>query len=333
MSPFNPGQPDSSLFYQADTLRPLGTLSNLLLAIEYARQVNQGILNPDTRIKISDIDRYNLPKIYSTYHTEAINELKHSGKITNGTISTDELVRIALQTNDLSASDYLYFLLGVNNVNDIPARLHLKTIEAPLPWSGLEIAWKPSLYHQTAKQRYNVLENMPEKEYRKLAVSNAQKLISNNDFFQKMQKSFENNGLGMLFTQEKKFYKLTPKGTPRELAALLGKVVDDSLLSPAISSHVKNLLEQDVSGPMMKQLFSKYGGTFDSRMGLLNGADFGIAKRRTGMRIQVAFFDDLPVAVWFQMSSNFMNEEFQQKLIWNASFYNFTKKRLQGKME
>lgn len=329
----NPEQPDSSIFYQADTLRPLGTLSNLLLAIEYARQVEQGMLNPDTRIKISDIDRYNLPKVYSTYHTEAINELKHSGKIKDGTISIEELARITLQTNDLAASDYLYFLLGVNHVNAIPEQLHLKTIQAPLPWSGLEIAWKPSLYHQTVDQRFNDLKNMPAEKYRKLAINNAEKLVSDNNFFQKMQKSFEDNGLGMLFTKEKKFYNLTTKGTPRELATLLQKVVGDSLLSPAISRHVKNLLEQDVSGPMLKQLFTEYGGTFDSRMGLLNGADFGIAKRRPGTRIQVAFFDDLPVAVWFHMSSDFMNEDFQQKLIWNASLYGFAQKRLQGKTE
>lgn len=326
-------KPDSGIYYEADTLRPMGDLSTLLLAIEYARQVNEGLINPGARVALSKVARFDIPKVYNTYHTEALAELKRKKKIKNGTVSIDDLVRSALQSNDLAASDYLYFRLGAKNVREIPKILHLKTIEAPLPWSGLAVLWKPSLYHQTAEQRFDSLKKMPAEKYRNDAIADAQKLETDDAFYHKIQKSFDDNGLDILFSQERKFYELTPKGSPREMAKVLEKIVSDSLINPAVSRHIRKLLEQDVSGPMLNKLFNEYGGTFDSRMGLLNGADFGIAKRRSGTRVQVVIFDDLPVAVWFHLSSDFMNEDLQQKLIWDTSFYNFTKKRLDGKMD
>lgn len=320
---YNVSKPDSGIYFQARTKRELGTLSTILLAIEYARQVQAGSINPDKRVSLKKMARLNLPKVYTTYHLAALKELKNDHKIKNGTISIHELVRIALQTNDLAASDYLYLLLGPKNVEKIPEQLHLKNIEAPLPWAGMEISWNPSLYHQSVKQRFTFLKSMPAAQYRKMAVENTKKLLTNDAYYQKVKKAFQHYGLHLLFSQEKKFYELTPKGSPLELAHLLGKIVQDSLISPTISEQIKKFMQWNVSGPMMKKLFISYGGTYDSRIGLLTGADYGTGIRRPGKHVQVICFNDLPLGVWFHISSDFMNESFQQKFIWNKGFYEY----------
>ncbi|MDZ7756370.1 hypothetical protein [Rhodohalobacter sp.] len=40
--------------------------------------------------------------------------------------------------------------------------------------------------------------------------------------------------------------------------------------------------------------------------------------------VQAVFFDRLPVGFWVHMSANYMQEDYQQRLIWDPALYETT---------
>lgn len=326
---FEADQPDSGIYYQANKKRVMGATANLLLIIEYARQIDNGTLNPNQAVKLKNINVFNLPKYYSSNHQEALKDLKNNGQISkNSTIPLHDLIEMIVKSNDLAASDYLYFLLGPDSVKKIPAILHTPQIEAPIPWSGQAISWKASLYNQKPSTRLSQLKSMSNEAYRKLAIKNAEKLQSNKNFRKKINRVFKKNGLGSLFGLEKEDYLLSPKATPQSMAQLLYKIDKDSLINAHVSKIVKKSLQWAFDSPMLKKQIVYYGGLFDARIGILDGMDIGKLRSNGKTRIQVLYLTNVPVSLWMHLSSNFMSQTIQREMIWKPSFYRYAYDKL-----
>jgi hypothetical protein len=79
--------------------------------------------------------------------------------------------------------------------------------------------------------------------------------------------------------------------------------------------------------------FTDYGAIYDNRMGLLNGVDFGTSAYTGDTTVQAIFFDRLPIAFWFHMSSNHMHQDFQQRLIFDPALIDQMKRVAQNNSE
>lgn len=64
-------------------------------------------------------------------------------------------------------------------------------------------------------------------------------------------------------------------------------------------------------------------------MGMLSGIDFGTSIYDGHTSVQAVFFDDLPVAFFIHLSSNHMQEDYQQRLIWDPALYETTIKQIE----
>ncbi|HKJ32950.1 MAG TPA: serine hydrolase [Balneolales bacterium] len=326
---FSTGKSDSSIYYQAGKKRVMGSTSNLLLIIEYARRVDNRSLNPDEPVRLSEINKYNIPKYYSANHKEAVTDLKNNHQISkNGTIPLHDVIGMLVQSNDFAASDYLYFKLSPDSIRNLPNILHTKNIEFPVPWSGQVISWKASLYHQTNQQRLHTLKNMSKEKYDQLALNNSKKLNDDKAFRDKVTKAFQSNGLGSAFSYEKKLYQLSPKATPRAMANLLQQINNGSLINAHVSLIIKKALQWSFDAQSLKKQIVYYGGLFDSRMGILNGIDMGKLVNTKSTRIQVVYLNDVPVSLWMHLSSNFTNQTMQREMIWKPSFYHYVYNKL-----
>ncbi|MDZ7756141.1 hypothetical protein [Rhodohalobacter sp.] len=74
--------------------------------------------------------------------------------------------------------------------------------------------------------------------------------------------------------------------------------------------------------------FEDYGAIYDNRMGLLGGIDFGTSIYDGHTSVQAIFFDQLPVGFWVHMSANHMQEDYQQRLIWDPALYETTLQKI-----
>ena len=59
-------------------------------------------------------------------------------------------------------------------------------------------------------------------------------------------------------------------------------------------------------------------------MGMLSGIDFGTSAYDAHTSVQAVFFDQLPVAFWLHLSANHMQEDYQQRLIWDPALFETT---------
>lgn len=300
---FNINDPDSGIYYMPDTPRALGTLSNFFLILEYERQVNTGLIDPNEEISgWDDIERFSLPEVSEESHRKSYELLE----VENGnTIILDKLVATMAETNDLAISDYIWFKLGEENIKALMDSLALSTTDMPLPFSGLYLSIHPDI---------------PESD----PISLAEKMKADDVFNLSTKELFEDNRLNLSFIEERDALALFPQTTAREIALVMASLQKEELLSPAISQKVKEKMRWVFGGSSVQRSFSEYGALYDNRMGMLSGIDFGTSIYDGHTSAQAVFFDRLPVAFWLHLSSNHMQEDFQQRLIWDPALYETT---------
>ncbi|MFV1884398.1 MAG: hypothetical protein ACMZ7B_07920 [Balneola sp.] len=311
---FNVNNPDSGIFYEPNTPRTLGTLSNFFLITEYERQVSEGILNPEEVISdFTQIERFSLPDISEESHKKSVAIL---GVEDENHITLDQLVTVMAQTNDLAISDYLWFKLGEGNLKALMDSLSLESTDMPLPFSGLYLSIHPDITDTS--------NSVSETE----VIALAEQIYKDDTFAASTKALFGKVRLNLSFIEERDALEHFPHTTALEMARLMAKLYKNELLSPEISRKVKEKMGWVFQGESIKRSFAEYGALYDNRMGMLSGIDFGTSMYDEHTSAQAVFFDKLPVAFWLHLSANHMQEDYQQRLIWDPALFETTIKEI-----
>lgn len=319
----SPGEPDSTLGYGAHAPRAMGTLSNFLLLAEYARRIEEGTLDSLEAVSLDSVDRHQLPYVDVSSHERAVDALGDRGQISReGTVPLGRLVQAAVAHNDLAASDYLWFRLagpGGENLTRLTERLGLPGTEMPLPFSGLYILMNSRLRSRPFPAHLDSLARLPRGEYGTRVISAARRFAREGDYRDRVLESFRSHeGPGVGFSQRRDALALFPKSTAADLAGLMRRLLENQLLSPAVSRRIKTFMDWPLEG-RLKRDFSEYGAIYDSRLGMAAGMDYGVPAGGERPYGQALLFDSLQVAFWFHLSSNLMHQDFQQRLIWDPA--------------
>lgn len=111
------------------------------------------------------------------------------------------------------------------------------------------------------------------------------------------------------FRAERRLYDGFPKGTPRGLLAGLD----------AASPRVLAWLGWPMENAAIRKDMTDYRALYESRMSILSGVSVGTSVY-TGVRVrQVVMMTDIPTGLWFHFSANFMNQDFQQRLVYDPA--------------
>lgn len=313
---YNINDPDSGIYYRADVPRALGATSNLFLLIEYERQVSNGILDPSESISLKEIKKFALPEISQNNHKKLVDEFE------DGNAPLEDVVMAMLENSDLVSADYLWFRLGEENIRTLIDTLALPKTALPLPFSGMYTRINPVLNDTSA------LNEMHFAQFAGEAISEARKLNSDPNFNQKVKEQFNDDRLSLTFMEERDALAYFPQATTNELTRLIAQLMENEILSAEISEQVKRKLRWPMGSEPISRSFEDYGAIYDNRMGLLGGIDFGTSIYDGHTSVQAVFFDQLPVGFWVHMSANHMQEDYQQRLIWNPALYETTLKEI-----
>tara|TARA_R110002124_G_scaffold183735_1_gene351171 strand:+ start:199 stop:1359 length:1161 start_codon:yes stop_codon:yes gene_type:complete len=312
---FNVDQPDSGIYYGANIPRAQGAISNLFLVMEYERQVLANEIDPNEPVAIKDIERLFLPQISENAHNSSLEALEILAQ--DGNLTLDEVVATMIETNGLALSDYVWFKLGKENIFNLMNSLDLEITEPPLPFAGLYLSIHPTISDTSAPASYEKVIELAEK-------------FNNEDSFNSETKElFEDERLNLSFIQEKNALAKFPQTTAMEMATLMAKLEKEELISKEVSKAVKEKMKWVFGGEAIKRSFSNYGAIYDNRMGMLSGIDFGTSVFDGHTSAQAVFFDQLPVAFFIHLSANHMQEDYQQRLIWDPALYQTTIKEIE----
>ncbi|MEX0719892.1 MAG: serine hydrolase [Balneolaceae bacterium] len=309
---YNAADPDSGIFFEPDTPRTLGTTANLILLIEYERQVAEGLLNPEETVRLNDIQEFSLPKISENNHQNLVDEFS------DGNAPLDDVVSAMIAYNDIAAADYLWFRFGEENIRALTDSLNFPENSLPIPFSGMYITINPSLNDTVG------LSEIGFTEFAKRAIKASQNLAEDQAYQQVVKEQFEKDRLSLTFIQERDALDFFPQASTNAMADLMYRLLHGEIISAEVSEEVVKKLRWLMHSERIVRSFDDYGGIYDNRMGLLAGVDFGTSIYDGHTSVQAIFFDQLPVGFWVHLSANHMHEDFQQRLIWDPALYEIT---------
>jgi len=313
--------PDSTIRYESNVPRPMGTIANLFILVAAADAIESGRLNPDRMIEWDRISRYQIPDVDRSEHEESFKTAQNRGWISRDRqIALHQALQLLAEFNDLALADYLWGMIEQKRWAELANRLNLQSTDMPLPFSGLYLTISPGIREMEAAEIYDLELARDSVQFRIDVIDRSARFAENEEFRQSVIDYAKSNRLGNTFLEERDGLVLFPKTTGSEMEKILTDLWNDELLSQKVSGLVK----QWMRWPMERQSgigrdFSDYGAIYDNRMGLLNGIDFGTSVYTGETTVQAVFFDRIQIAFWFHMSSNHMHQDFQQRLIFDPA--------------
>lgn len=314
------GSADSTLLYQPDAMRVMGTSSNLFILLAYAIEIDRGTFAESDIINWNDVSHYQLPDLDESVHRQSEKAAQDREWMENGEITLERALRLLAEFNDLALSDYLWWNLEPEIWDEVRDLISLQYTEMPLPYSGLYLAISPEFQNQSVPDLIEKWSRAEESEWRDYVANLSNKYINDEARREEIQNYMSNNRLGNTFMEERDAMTLFPKTTAGEIVNFMEALWLNEIINPEVSERVKNWMRwpMDVQDEIRKD-FTDYGAIYDNRMGLLNGFDFGTSSYTGDTTVQAVFFDQLPIGFWFHMSSNHMHQDFQQRLIFDPA--------------
>jgi hypothetical protein len=318
--------PDSTLFFQADVPRPMGSLSDIFLLTAYAIEIDNGSVDGNQYIALDEINRFLLPEVHNSIHNDAITFAEQNGWIDDGTISTDHALTLLSYFNDPALADYLWWNLQPYDWESFKQNFELDVTEMPLPYSGLYLSISETITDDSIDSMIDQWGNQ-RVEYRSHVIELSDQFVNSENLRTEWSDELQNNRLGRSFMEERDALALFPRTTASEAVTFLKNLRNSEMISEDSAERVLNWMRapyQDLSE--ITRDFTDYGALFDNRMGLLNGFDFGTLVYTGDTKVQAIFFDRLPIGFWFHMSGTHMHQDFQQRLIYDPALIDLMEK-------
>ena len=153
--------------YQSDVVRPLASTVKMLIAVEYAMQIDEGILTKDSSVSLDDLKRY---YYHDNAHEEWLKTMNSEGKVKNNEIPLHDVAKGMITYSSNANTDYLIDVLGIADINERAKSLGLIQHEEVYPIvSALLIPNHIESASMSEKQLIQKLKEMPMNTYRSTA--------------------------------------------------------------------------------------------------------------------------------------------------------------------
>jgi hypothetical protein len=281
---YNPGvSPDSGLSSGADLPRIMGNLAGILVLPPAIERITEPV-------DIADVLVVSPASLAGREH-EALKKAA-----LNGQILPEQLFKLAYSDGNQTAQDFL-ILKTASTLRDRATGLSIDSMRMPRPWWGAYLKYKLSLAADPA------------------AIS--EKRAAHRQFRDSIDAGVPVQ-LFIDFADELAFSETLPKASVRFLAARMEDLATGRYSDSAAAAKTLKLLNTFNKPKRDKRDFISYAALYDTRLGQLSGIDFGTSAYDSSTTfVQAVVFDRIPVGLWLHMSSNYMNQDFQQRLIWD----------------
>jgi D-alanyl-D-alanine carboxypeptidase len=157
--------------YQADVVRPLASTVKMLIAVEYAMQIDEGILDKDSTVSLDELSRHYAKGTDGNAHVEWLKTMEREGKIIENEVTLHDVAKGMVTYSSNANTDYLLNLLGAEAINERAISLGLTKHEEVYPIvSALLIPEYRKNGTMDNKELISDLEAMQIDEYQELAM-------------------------------------------------------------------------------------------------------------------------------------------------------------------
>jgi hypothetical protein len=329
MAAYTAGTTDAdAVLLNADERRPLGATINLLLLAVYAEQVEQGLIDPQEQLPISEWERFYLPDFDDGAHRAALFDLLIAGDFAGFAQDPDELVTVEqivqamVQHEDLAAADWLLERLGPQAVANFINDAGLEQQDLPLPFSGMYLSWHS---HQQPQQRDEHILELAELSRAEYATEVARLTAAYQDpAWRAAELRWRGNGVAKAVPYYAlAFEQLAPRGSAAEYARILDGVARGEFRSPQVSAIMREYLDWPMQTDLNQQTFEVFGTISSALPGLQTAASFYVPLEGDYAgrpRIVVLFLNQLSLPAYVSFSESLVQPAFMREYALDAEF-------------
>lgn len=297
--------------YQSEIVRPLASTVKMLIAVEYAMQIDAGVLNKDSSVALDDLNRYYFKNTDGNAHADWLKMIDSEGEVENNEVTLHDVAKGMITYSSNANTDYLIDLLGITAINERAKTLGLDQHEEVYPIvSALLIPKEINSESMDKGQLTQKLEDMPMEEYRTLA--------------EKLSKQMKE---GIIDIEEVKFdlsMNVQRVWSDRLIGAsandygkLLGIISNDELPGEAAAT-VRDLLEWPMQyNEQNSERFVHLGAKGGSTAFVLNDAMY--AEGHNGDKIEVVILTD-DLNFWQAMLIGYNLNSFESQLLGSEDY-------------
>ena len=307
--------------YQSDVVRPLASTVKILIAAEYAMQIDAGQLNKDSSVPLADLNRYYLKNSDGGAHEEWLKAMQSEDKIKNNEVTLHDVAKGMATYSSNANTDYLIDLLGISAINERAKTLGLTQHEDVYPIvSAVLIPNQIKSESMNDKQLIKKLEAMSMEEYRTLAE----------ELSEQMKEGTIQTG-DMKYNSSRGVQKVWSDRLIGASASDYGKlltVISNDQLPTTAAETIRDLLEWPMQlNESNHDRFVHLGAKGGSTAFILNDALY--AENHNGDKIEIVFLiDDLNF--WQGMLIRKNMNSFESKLLGSEDFRLKVQRELMG---
>ena len=288
--------------HETDTVRPLASTVKIIITVEYAMQVDAGILDPNSFVHLAELNKFYIKNTDGGAHEAWLETIN---KNESGEVTLQNVAKGMITYSSNANTDYMINLLGANKIDKRIKELGLKKHEAVYPLVGSLLI--PQNMDELTPES---LKSMSNEEYRKLAFNMSEK----------MQRG-EINADKTSYTASQNFERIWSDrligATANDYGKLLEIISNDELPKSAMTI-IRDLMEWPMEiNPDNKDRFNHLGSKGGSTGFILNDATY--AEDLDGNQFElVLLMDDLNL--WQrQLLQNNINS-FESKFIGDDAY-------------
>lgn len=307
--------PERGIYHRPDTPRPLASTMKVLVLTEYARQVEDGRLDPAERVPLDSVDVYYVPLTDGGAHPQARAWLRATGRARGETVALDDLAQVMIRYSSNAATDYLLARLGQDAVLQSPERAGAHASDPPLPISGL---------FGGANARGAPVSPGD-------AFARAARYRSDPGFRRLHRIAQVLTPIRLSYFEQRRNSDALPAGTAEDYAGLMARAYEGTLVSDSVSTRVRDVLGWPMQFGWSQDRFETYGLKGGSVAGVLTQAAYARPRseargpaggREPGAGIVVALFvQGLPRHVFEVWYSGMPFADFTTRMLTDPVFF------------
>ncbi|MEM9998936.1 MAG: hypothetical protein AAF809_14635, partial [Bacteroidota bacterium] len=230
------------------------------------------------------------------------------------------VVEAALTYSDRPATDYLTLRFGPRTLRDALGSAGVDDPAAPVPMSGLYLAWTPEHRGADAQTRLDGFLALPPTQQADTAFAVATRLRDDDAYRARERERLRFQSLGMTVDQQRAATASFPTGTAQAYADLLVGIATQAEAGDAVATRVDAILGNplDLFAPLVGDaaVRGKAGGF----TGVLSMAAY--ARQPDGaVRVAVLLLQDLPTAVFIEVGRQALDQGLLAGLLGSDAFF------------
>lgn len=259
-----------------DSVMPLASTVKIIVAVEYARQVAAGTIDPAEMIDTASLDRFYIPNTDGDAHPSWMAEVRKKGLLFGSKVPLNEVAKGMIRYSSNANTEYLLDRLHVDSVNAGIKRLGLSRQEPLYPFVA-------SLFISQGLSN-DQIKAMSDEKYIAASVAIHDKLKTDTGF----KRSFKPVTLDM----QRVWSDRLPGGTTGEYIEILKKINRRDFFSVAEQKVMDELMEGILDNPKNREWLAHAGFKGGSTAFVFTMAMYATSKKGTQTELAY-FFDDL----------------------------------------